>query len=176
MTNETGFPPVADKNAQLLILGSFPGIRSLEARQYYAHPQNAFWRIMDLICKIGTDISYAERLDRLQSRGIALWDVLYSCERTGSMDGAIIESRSFPNHFPDFFEEHTGITMICFNGQKAARLFDRFVAQSISTKLSSISLQALPSTSPAYASMPFAEKALRWKRVIAGSIDLTVQR
>lgn len=173
MTNWMGFAPVAGKNARLLILGSFPGIRSLKAGEYYAHPQNAFWRIMGLICDAGIDISYEERLVRLHSRGIALWDVLNRCERTGSMDGAIIESGSLPNLFPPFIEGHPGISRIFFNGQKAAHLYGRLVIPSIPPVFASIPLQTLPSTSPAYAKMSFEEKALRWRQGIICSIDRT---
>ncbi|MDO9509344.1 MAG: DNA-deoxyinosine glycosylase [Thermovirgaceae bacterium] len=173
MTNCTGFAPVAGKNTRLLILGSFPGIRSLEAGEYYAHPQNSFWRIMGLICDAGIDIPYEERLVRLHSRGIALWDVLFRCERAGSMDGAIIESGSLPNLFPAFFEDHPGISRIFFNGQKAAHLYKRLVTPSIPPGFSSIPRQTLPSTSPAYATMPFEEKALRWRQEIVCSIDRT---
>lgn len=171
LTDRTGFAPVAGKNSRLLILGSFPGIRSLEAGEYYAHPRNAFWRIMGLIFDAGTGISYEERLARLNSRGIALWDVLFRCERKGSMDGAIIESGSVTNSFNTFFENYPGINIIFFNGQKAARLYERLVVPTLPPGLSSISRKTLPSTSPAYAAISFREKALRWRQEIDCQID-----
>lgn len=166
MACRTGFAPVAGKNARLLILGSFPGIRSLEAGEYYAHPRNTFWRIMGLILNAGIDISYEERLIRLHSAGIALWDVLYRCERKGSMDGNIISSDSMPNHFSSFFKENPGISEICFNGHKAAQLYARLVIQSMPPVYSSLPRQTLPSTSPSYATMSLEEKAFRLMRVI----------
>lgn len=170
MTYRKGFAAVAGKDARLLILGSFPGIRSLAAGEYYAHPQNVFWRIMGSLFGAGPEISYAERLKRLRGNGVALWDVLQCCERPGSMDGAIVETASVPNDFPGFFAEKQRIILICFNGQKAALLYERLVIPTLSNRHPSISRKVLPSTSPAYASMPFEEKAKIWGLIIRASV------
>ncbi len=169
MTNRTGFAAAAEKDARLLILGSFPGIRSLEAGEYYAHPQNVFWRIMGSLFGACPEITYAERLKKLRGNGVALWDVLQCCERPGSMDGAIVETGSVPNDFPCFFAEKQWIALICFNGQKAALLYRRLVIPTLPDRHSSISREVLPSTSPAYASMPFEEKAKIWGLILGAS-------
>jgi hypoxanthine-DNA glycosylase len=119
---------------------------------------------MGLLFNAGTNIPYEELLIRLHSAGIALWDVLYRCERTGSMDGAIVTSRSLPNNFSSFFEENPGISKIYFNGQKAAHLYERLVMPPTPLVISSLPREMLPSTSPAYATMSLEEKILRWRR------------
>ena len=167
MIKNTGFPALAGHESRILILGSFPGIRSLEARQYYAHPQNVFWKIMGSLFGAGQDIPYPARMKRLRENGIALWDVLRICERPGSMDGAIVEKMSAPNDFSGFFGEIRGIAGICFNGKKAARLYERLVIPTLDEDHRNISRYILPSTSPAYASMQFEEKAILWKQSMA---------
>jgi len=104
MTSEKirSFPPVATSEARVLILGSMPGIASLTAGQYYAHPRNAFWRIMGKLVGAGPENPYDERLRILKKGGIALWDVLDSCVRPGSLDANI--SNETPNDFAIFLQ------------------------------------------------------------------------
>jgi len=163
--SSAGFPPVSRYDAHVLILGSLPGQRSLQAAQYYAHPQNVFWRIMQEL--VGAQGSYQQRCDVLVEHCIALWDVLAESVRPGSMDADIRLESAEANDFAGFLAEHREIELICFNGQKAAKLFQHFV---IPGGLATTRRQeTLPSTSPAYASMPYAEKLDRWRSVIAGS-------
>jgi len=157
----TGFPPVARRDARVLVLGSLPSERSLVERQYYAHPQNAFWPIMrELVGATGT---YEERCERLLEARIALWDVLKQSVRPGSMDADIQLGASEANDFEGFMLDHREIGLICFNGKKAEQMFHKFVQQE--TIRSELRYEALPSTSPAYASMPFAEKLNKWRAV-----------
>src|SRR5258706_6926573 len=95
------FPPMVSRHSKVLVLGSMPGQASLRAGQYYAHPRNAFWRIMGSLFGAGPSLPYAERTARLQSAGIALWDVLQACVRPGSLDASITDEVA--NHFPALF-------------------------------------------------------------------------
>ena len=154
----TGFPPVAGPDARVLILGSLPGQRSLEAAQYYAHRQNAFWRIMAELFGIAGD--YESRCEQLTQHGIALWDVLASSVRPGSMDADIQLEASRPNDFAEFLAAHAEIARICFNGRKAEEIFRRFVVPDLVA--AGPVLVSLPSTSPAFASMAFDQKRDAW--------------
>ena len=154
----TGFPPVAASDAKVLILGSLPGRRSLEAAQYYAHRQNAFWRIMAELFGITGD--YESRCEQLTQHRIALWDVLASSVRPGSMDADIRLEASQPNDFREFLSRHAEIARICFNGRKAEEIFRRYVVPGLIAAVPN--LVSLPSTSPAYAAMAFDEKRDAW--------------
>ncbi len=156
-----GFPPVARPDARVLILGSLPSQRSIAKQQYYGHPQNAFWRIMGEL--VGVTGGYAERCAALVEHRIALWDVLAASVRPGSMDADIALDSAQVNDFESFFEAHTAVRRICFNGQKAAQMFERFAAGIAGSRETVI----LPSTSPAYASMRFEEKLSRWRAALA---------
>ena len=165
ITPSTGFAPISGRRARVLILGSLPGQRSLLARQYYAHPQNTFWRIMQELT--GAEGSYRQRCSVLVEHGIALWDVLAESVRPGSMDADIRVESAAANDFSEFLTEHREIKLICFNGQKAAKLFQRFGAQEGEDARR---YETLPSTSPAYASMPYALKLERWRGALGDLI------
>ena len=164
MTLSAGFPPVARGDAAILILGSLPGQRSIAEQQYYAHPQNAFWPIMSEL--FGVAGSYPERCRQLLEYHIALWDVLRSSFRPGSMDADISLSEARPNDFEAFFDEHESVRLIAFNGKKAEQLFARFVAPlGIADDVPRV---VLPSTSPAYASLSFSGKVAAWRDALVG--------
>ena len=159
---DTGFPPIAAANARILILGSMPGQRSLAEQQYYAHPQNAFWRIMaELVAATGT---YEQRCHALIANRIALWDVLLSSERPGSMDADIKVDTATPNDFSAFLETHPDVSRVCFNGRKAEQLFRRLVVGTLGDKR--LELSGLPSTSPAHAAMAFEKKLEIWRSIL----------
>ena len=162
MDPSEGFAPIERADARILILGSLPGRRSLAEGEYYAHPQNAFWRIMAEI--LGIRGAYEERAAQLIANHIALWDVLASSVRPGSMDADISLERARANDFSTFFAGHPGLRTIAFNGKKAEQLFTRLAADAITDN--SLRLIGLPSTSPAYAAMPFSGKLAAWRAAV----------
>ncbi|MCB1948189.1 DNA-deoxyinosine glycosylase [Nitrosomonas sp.] len=166
------FAPIVQSDAEILILGSMPGRASLEANQYYAHPHNAFWRIMgELLGFDSRRTTYPEKTNALKSARIALWDVLQSCRRKGSLDSSIeIDSQTI-NDFPAFFATYPQIRAVFFNGAKAEDCFRRYVLKKHMPALQQqIQLTRLPSTSPAHAALSFAEKREQWANNITGRI------
>jgi TDG/mug DNA glycosylase family protein len=161
-----GFPPIADARARVLVLGSLPGRKSLELQQYYAQPQNAFWRIMGELFGAGPALPYAARLDKLCAHGVAVWDVLAAGEREGSLDAAIVPSTIVVNDFSQFFATHRELRLICFNGNTAAGLFRRKVRPGLGPEWAAIEAHVLPSTSPAHAGLRFEQKLERWAAVL----------
>lgn len=156
------FPPIARPDARLLVLGSMPGAASLRAEQYYAHPQNLFWKILGQILGFDPKAPYAERVACLQEAGIALWDVLASCRRPGSLDSDIHADSAVANDLADFLARHHGIKRICFNGATAETMFRRHVLPQLLASGISIETVRLPSTSPANASIPLQQKMDAW--------------
>lgn len=162
MPQSEGFPPIARVDARILVLGSLPGVRSIAEQQYYAHPQNAFWAIMREL--FGIEGDYASRCRQLLENRVALWDVLQSSIRPGSMDADIDLGSAVANDFRGFLAEHADIRVIAFNGKKAEQLFARFaVADGIADDVSRL---GLPSTSPAYASLRFSGKLAAWRAAL----------
>jgi hypoxanthine-DNA glycosylase len=162
---DRGFPPVAQRDATVLILGSLPGRTSLEFQQYYAHPHNAFWRIIASLFGAASSLPYKQRLKILTSNQIALWDVLAAAERPGSLDSSIVPHSAVPNDFAAFFRAHPRIRRVFFNGQMAEVLFRRRVLPALGPEFAGIQFECLPSTSPAHAGMTFAKKLDRWTRI-----------
>lgn len=164
MSLAQSFPPIAGEQAEILILGSMPGEASLAAQQYYAHPRNAFWPIMTRWLQIPLEASYQEKITALQASPIALWDVLKSCRRSGSLDSNIEADTQIINDFHTFFSIHREITQVFFNGGKAETCFKRNVLPY--TNSNRLNLFRLPSTSPANARMSFEEKCHIWHKRI----------
>jgi len=160
------FPPISDPASRVLILGSMPGKASLRAKQYYAHPQNAFWRIIAALYELDAAAPYEMRVEALRERGIALWDVMKSCTRESSLDSDVVESSIVPNAFPTFLRAHPRIATICFNGAKAEESFQRYALPRLGAR-ADLAYYRLPSTSPAHASLPFAKKLAAWRAVLA---------
>ncbi|UJP05549.1 MAG: DNA-deoxyinosine glycosylase [Nitrosomonas sp.] len=159
-----GFPPVVGSHASILILGSMPGEASLAANQYYAHPRNAFWPIMAPLLQIAPNTVYSARIEALKASRIALWDVLKSCERTGSLDTRIEPNTQTINDFRSFFAECRCISHIFFNGNKAENCFRRYVLPGVNCEFAT--LVRLPSTSPANARLLFEQKCEIWHESI----------
>ena len=159
------FAPTADRSSRVLILGSMPGIASLRAGEYYAHPRNAFWMILGALLEIDARAPYERRVAALRKRRIALWDVLASCTRESSLDSDIDESSIVVNGFAAFFGAHAGIRTICFNGAKAESCFRKHVLPGLADA-GDFAYHRLPSTSPAHAAMSLAEKVEAWRAVL----------
>ncbi len=157
-----GFAPVVGARPRLLILGSMPGVASLKATQYYAHPRNRFWPLMSALLDEPAPDEYAQRLAMLQRHGIALWDVLGRCQRQGSLDSAIDRDSQQPNPIPEFLHQHPGIRVIATNGGFASRAFQRTFPA-----LTGISHHALPSTSPANARCTLDDLVAAWRPALA---------
>lgn len=161
-TAKHGMAPVGAANARLLILGSLPGDLSIRQQQYYAHPQNQFWRILSSVFKTPLPADYADQLALLEKHRVAVWDVLHNASRSGSLDSAI--TAPVANDFRTFLESQPHIAAIGFNGQKAAALFKSCVAHpDVIARIASISKVTLPSTSPAAAMTKLDEKIAKWR-------------
>lgn len=138
------FLPNIDKNSKILILGSMPGVKSLEEQQYYAHPQNRFWKLMGMFCNADNlpELNYQEKLQILLKNKIALWDVIQSCYRDGSLDSKI--QNELPNDIPEFLKQFPNIKIICLNGNKSysalKKHFPELLKQYMCYKLPSTSL------------------------------------
>ena len=158
MTRVQSFPPIVSDNSKVLILGSMPGVASLKAGQYYAHPRNAFWPIMGTLFGVDPSLPYPDRVARLQAAGVALWDSLQACVRPGSLDASITEEVA--NDFPAFFAKYPRIRQVYFNGSKAEAAFRRHALPSLPPDR--YAFARLPSTSPAHAALPLEAKVRAW--------------
>jgi len=155
-----GLPPLLDANTRLVVLGSFPGVTSLRAQQYYGHPQNQFWKIMTTLLSPNAEdvlaMPYAERAQWLLSQGVGLWDVYAACEREGSLDSHIHNAQ--PNDLQSLLTRCPKLAVIAHNGGesfKHAKL----------TQALGLPVFRLPSTSPANASWSFFRKLEAWREV-----------
>lgn len=161
-----GFPPISRPDATTLILGSMPGIESLAQQRYYAHPRNGFWPIVrDLFNLAGG--SYEQTTRQLARHGIAVWDVLKSCVRSGSLDSGIDGSTIVANDFQKFYHEHPQIRRVFFNGAKAESIYLKHVLPCLEGASANLELKRLPSTSPAHASLGLEQKKEAW-RILLG--------
>jgi hypoxanthine-DNA glycosylase len=153
-----GFPPVIDANIETLILGSFPSVASLGKAQYYAHPQNHFWRLVGAV--IGeplNEMAYEARKRTLLAHRIGLWDVIDACRREGSLDSNIRDARH--TDFKRVTRVAKNLRRVCFNGKTAGKREAEFAALGYATLV-------LPSSSPAY-TMRFEEKLKQWRKIAA---------
>jgi double-stranded uracil-DNA glycosylase len=166
MPHVQSFAPIGDAKARVLILGSMPGKASLAAGQYYAHPQNLFWRILGEVTGASPASPYAARARALKSCGIALWDVLESCAREGSLDSDIDDASISGNDFASFYRAHPRIAHVFFNGAKAEACYRKHVLPALGDAPAPPGYQRLPSTSPANASMSRAHRQKVWKQAL----------
>lgn len=163
------FDALAGSAPKILVLGSIPGITSLNAQQYYAHPRNAFWKIMSRYFGFDETAAYSQRLESLLNRHIALWDVLGQAERQGSLDSAIVSASQVVNPIDEFARAHSSLKAVFLNGGKAATSFKKAFAAS--NAFDGLGIVALPSTSPAYAAMKPEIKMQHWHLALSKYAD-----
>jgi TDG/mug DNA glycosylase family protein len=163
MSAINGFPPIVSGNASVLILGTMPSEASLLRQQYYGHPKNTFWPIMSALFGSDPELCYQRRKEVLMENGIAVWDVLQSCHRLGSLDSNIRLATLRTNDFAGFFTEHNCIKRVFFNGRMAEKLYQKWILPALNHRFSHLEYQCLPSTSPAYAALKIAQKIEAWK-------------
>jgi double-stranded uracil-DNA glycosylase len=157
-----GFAPIAREDARLLILGSMPGAASLAAKQYYAHPRNAFWAVIEAVWAVPRSLPYAARADGVRAQGIAIWDVAAQCRRPTSLDADIETASVVVNDFARFLGRHAHIRQIAFNGAGAEALYRRHVLPVLPQALQQIACLRMPSTSPAHATLTPEAKISAW--------------
>lgn len=158
---EEGFKPLLGFEPKVLILGTMPSVQSLKTQQYYGHPRNAFWWIMSELCHFDVALTYHERVEKVKTRHIAIWDVVASCYRPGSLDSKIDQTSVTANQLEALFENHPSLKLLVFNGQAADKLFRKFIGDDVwqGDKL------ILPSTSPANAALSKEKKLLQWLQI-----------
>ncbi|GAB3730989.1 DNA-deoxyinosine glycosylase [Silanimonas algicola] len=163
MTVLSALPPRLGAAPRALVLGSMPGVASLRAGQYYAHPRNAFWPLMAALFGVQGDAPYEARIEALNARGVGLWDVLAACVRPGSLDAAIVPGSERPNDIAGLVAARPGIAVLALNGGTAVRLFERHVAPGLARLGRGPAVLRLPSTSPAHAALAFEAKRDAWR-------------
>ncbi|MEY8760475.1 DNA-deoxyinosine glycosylase [Chryseobacterium tongliaoense] len=155
----SSFPPLIDPSSRILILGSIPGVKSLEKQQYYAHPQNKFWAIIFELFNEEFTTDYTERLNILKKHHIAVWDVIDSCERKGSLDSEIKNEEA--NQIAELLEEYPNIKAIFCNGGKSYKNLQKILGKNYQ-----LPIFLLPSTSPLH-TISFEKKLEEWKAVLS---------
>lgn len=158
----SGLAAVSPPHASVLLLGSMPGAASLAQQQYYAHPRNLFWPIMAELAGFSAHLPYPDKVRAVNASGVALWDVIASCQRAGSLDSAIRDEQV--NDFAGFFAAQPQLAAIGFNGAKAWQSFKRQVLP-LNIVPPRLELICLPSTSPAHAALGFNEKLALWQQI-----------
>ena len=158
MNHEHSFSPLVNPKSHTLILGSLPGIESLRRKQYYAHPRNAFWRIIYTIFGDDFNEDYKHRCEFILSKNLALWDICSSAVRVGSADNKIVDIE--PNDISGLLRDYPSIKRIVLNGRKAEKEYHRYF------DMLTIPAIYVPSTSPALAALSFEEKLLKWRKAI----------
>lgn len=158
MNNCKSFKPSIDANSKVLILGSMPGVKSLKEQQYYAHPQNRFWKVLGRICNVDNlqELDYSQKLTILLQNGIALWDTIKSCKREGSLDSDI--QNEIPNDIKILLKKYPNIETICLNGNKSYSAFKKYFPD----LLQKYNCYKMPSTSPANARYSLDRLVQEW--------------
>jgi double-stranded uracil-DNA glycosylase len=150
------FPPLANKNSRILILGSMPGPVALKKKEYYGFPGNHFWRIMADLFEVKGPMSYKEKKGLLKTEHIALWDTIHSCTRAGASDSSI--RCVVPNEIEKLLKKYPSIHTIFLNGKTSETLFRRYFGKKVR-----LPAHYLPSTSPAHAALSYEKKLEKWR-------------
>lgn len=153
------FDPISNPETRILILGSIPGDKSLEMKEYYGHPRNRFWKIISIITKNELPSSYDGKIQLLLNAKIGLWDIAQRAIRKGSLDSAI--KNEHPNDLETFIKSHPQLSTIAFNGSKSEALYKKYFKRN-----ENIQYVSLPSTSPANATMSFEEACKKWEELL----------
>lgn len=162
-----GLAPLYHPDAKILILGSMPGQASLDCQQYYGHPRNQLWPLLQQLFGIDSGLEYASRCQQALDAGIALWDVIGNCQRQGSLDSAIVGNSIRFNPLFEFCQQLPELQQIWLNGGKAAQSFRQYQRQQPALwPDKTINVHVLPSTSPAHASLTFANKLQLWRQAL----------
>ncbi len=167
-----GFPPIVGEDSRVLILGSMPSETSLKKQQYYGHDRNAFWSIMGELFGAGKDLDYGRRRQILIQNGVAVWDVLKTCCRKGSMDSDIDMDSIQINNFNGFYSAYPAIKTVFFNGGTAEKVYTKRILPILKKEFDVLKYQRLPSTSPAYASMKLEHKIEAWQVISSELIPM----
>ncbi|HGM5919582.1 TPA: DNA-deoxyinosine glycosylase [Stenotrophomonas maltophilia] len=157
-----GLQAQVNVDCRVLLLGSMPGVASLQEQRYYVHPRNRFWPLLAEICGFDAGLPYAQRLQALNAAGIGLWDVIGQCERRGSLDADIVRGTEVPNALPSLIASLPELELIACNGAASMQAFQRWVLPRLEAPPR---LLALPSTSPANAAWSLPRLRLAWQPV-----------
>ncbi len=166
MSKCKSFLPSVNKNSKILILGSMPGVKSLEAQEYYAHPQNRFWKVMGFLCNC-PDLSgfeYQKKLETLLNNGFALWDVIKTCKRKGSLDSDITDE--IPNDILGLLKQYKNLKIVILNGNKAYSALKKHIPQ----VFQEYQCFKMPSTSPANACFRLEDLCKEWQKTLKSSV------
>lgn len=152
------FSPIISSESKILILGSIPGVKSLEKQEYYAHPQNQFWKLLFEIFQEEFSMDYQHKLALLKKYNIALWDTIESCEREGSLDTKI--KNETENQIPELLKNYPNIKAIFCNGQKSYKNVIKLLGKDFE-----LPIILMPSTSPLH-TISFDEKLMKWSNIL----------
>lgn len=156
---KNAFPPFVNHDSKILILGTMPGEKSLQLQEYYGNRGNQFWRLLFTMLDLPVSHEYRDKLQLLEDYRIAVWDVLESCEREGSLDSNI--KNECPNDFKSFYASYPKIKHVLFSSKNAAAYYDKYVG-----RRNDISYHTLPSPSGANATKSFQQKLEEWSEKI----------
>lgn len=159
------FEPVVGVDPRILILGSMPGVISLQATQYYGNPRNAFWPILSELFGINVDCDYEQRIEQLSRLPLILWDTIKACHREGSLDSSIKKHQLEANDIPALLDQYPSVRLLVFNGATSEKYFKQLV-NPLLPENHDLTLIRMPSTSPANAGASFAQKLSTWSQIL----------